>query len=443
MGADVKVSRLALAEARGMRLAVVLRTIALLTCTVWFFSAYPTVGGLPQGGVIAALAAFILIGVVYYPLIGSRWDRPWVKYVITSLDILLVCALFALIPVSRSGEVPQIIAFRSHGIHFLLPFVGLACLSLSWGLVAWTGVLIAIGWWGAFAFVVSKMDATLSWYDLPNPATLADYERVFLSVNFIGVGNRFEEMGFVLALSLILAVAVYRARSVFFAQLQAEQEREEERQGRERVSQMLGQYLPETIAGRLLNESTDLEPQVRQGTVLVADIEGFSTFAGCRKADYVIRTLNEFLAECADCISKHDGVVISYLGDGLLATFNTPLAVENSADAAMAAAEELVWLASDGNFRGQSFRLRIGLATGEVAAGMVGSSNRQAFTVYGDTVNRAARLEQLNKTTETSILVDDATRQMSSGTKPVSSVGEHRLQGSDGPVRAWAVETPD
>lgn len=443
LSAKVQANRLARAEARGLRLAILLRTLAIVACAIWFLSTYPAVGGLPRGGVIVGLATFVLIGVVYYPLIGSRWDRPWVKYAIYSLDIILLCALFVLIPVSRDPAVPQIIAFRTHGIHLLLPFIGLACLSLSWGLVAWTGTLICIGWWAAFAYVVSGMDKILSWFDLPNPASLADYERVFLSVDFIGIGNRVEETGFVLILSLTLAVAVYRARTVFFAQLRAEQERERERKGRERVSQMLGQYLPETIAQRLLATSTSLEPQVRMGTALVADIEGFSAFANDRNAGFVIETLNEFLAECADRISRRDGVVISYLGDGLLATFNTPLAVENPANAALAAAHDLIELASRRTFRGQTFRLRIGIATGEIAAGMVGSSNRQAFTVYGDTVNRGSRLEQLNKATGTVLLVDEATQSLAALSWRLGPAGCHVLQGSTAAVPVWGKVASD
>ncbi|TQV77947.1 adenylate/guanylate cyclase domain-containing protein [Denitrobaculum tricleocarpae] len=434
---DDRVSRLARAEAQGLRIAIVCRTLAVLALAVMIVISYQSADRLPRSAGAIALASFVLIGMIYYPLIGSRWDRPWAKYLLFALDILLLCACFVIIPISPSDDVPQILAFRAYGIYYLLPFIGLACLSLSWGLVAWTGAITAIGWWSAFGYVVSGMETTLSWADLPTKATVQDYEEVFLSTNFIGTGNRLEETGFVLILALILAVAVYRARSIFFAQLRAEDEREAEREARERVSQTLGQYVPETIAARLVEDSASMEPQVRRGAVLVADIEAFSSFAAGRDPHDVIETLNAFLAECTDQISRRDGVVISYLGDGFLVTFNTPLAVANPATAALQAAQDLIALTDGKSFKGHRIKLRIGIASGDIAAGIVGSEKRQAFTVYGETVNRAARLEQFNKKTGTTILMDSATREQATDFCATRCLGDHELRGLSQAVEVW------
>ena len=185
-----------------------------------------------------------------------------------------------------------------------------------------------------------------------------------------------------------------------------------------------------------------VEPQVRRASILVADIQAFSSFAADRDAREVIETLNDFLAECADTVSASGGVVISYLGDGLLASFNTPLEVDNPAVAALDAAGALHRLSAGREFGGQRLLLRIGVATGDVASGIVGSSDRQAFTVYGDTVNRAARLEELNKTTGTDILMDQATRDLLPESYSVESSGEHVLRGLADPVTAWRL-VPD
>ncbi len=423
--------RLYRAEARGLRLAIGCRTLAVLACAVWFLLSYQSVGQVPRGWGVFGLSLFVVIGAGYYPLIGSRWDRPWVKYIIYTLDVLLLCALFVVIPISPVAEVPQIIAFRAYGIYYLLPFLGLACLSMSWGLVAWTGAVIAAGWWAAFWHVTSGMERTLSWGDMPPGPTASDYERIFLSPDFISVGGRVEETGFVLITALVLSLAVYRVRQVFFAQVQAED-------AREKVSRTLGQYVPKTIANRLLDAEDALEPQVRLGSVLIVDIEQFSDFAAGREPRQVITTLNEFLAACADEVSKCDGVVVSYLGDGLLATFNTPIEVANPAQSAVTAAHALIAMSEARQFSGTQFRLRAGVATGEIAAGIVGSSSRQAFTVYGETVNRAARLEQLNKQTGSRILMDRATRDHLENADKARPAGEHRVQGSAEPVAVWA-----
>lgn len=425
--------RLYAAEARGLRLAILCRTLAVLACAIWFFLSYKSIGQLPRGWGVFGLSMFVVIGAAYYPLVGSRWDRPWVKYIIYTFDVVLLCTLFVLIPVSPADDVPQIIAFRAYGIYYLLPFLGLACLSMSWGLVAWTGTVITAGWWGAFLYVISGMEQTLSWGDLPADPTVGDYERIFLSPDFISVGGRVEETGFVMITAFVLSLAVYRVRQVFFAQVQAED-------AREKVSRTLGQYVPEAIASRLLDSEDALEPQVRLGSVLVVDIERFSDFAAGNEPHEVITTLNEFLAACADEVSKCEGVVVSYLGDGLLATFNTPIEIPNPAGSAVSAARALVAMSEARRFSGTGFRLRAGVATGEIAAGIVGSSSRQAFTVYGETVNRAARLEQLNKQTGSRILMDRPTIDHLGNAHETRPAGEHRVQGIAQPLAVWSVK---
>lgn len=433
-----RTARLTRAEQDGLRLAILCRTLALAVMLAWFVFATLAVGNTPRPWGMTALGLFVVIGAAYYFIIGTHLDRPWVKYLIYAVDMLGLCALFVLIPVSRAAEVPQIIAFRAYGIYYLLPPIALACLSLSWGLVAWTGVVACIGWWAAFAVVVGGMDRTLSWGDVPQNATRADYETVFLSIDFIGVGNRVEETGFLLMAALVLSLAVYRARRVFLAQVAAEAEREREREGRERTTRILGRYVPETIARRLVANEAGLEPQVRQGAALVLDIEGFSGYAAGRDPRTVIETLNRFLADCADAVSRCDGVVITYLGDGLLATFNTPIDVQRPGRRALDAAGDLLALSRERRYDGQHFRIRIGIASGAIASGSVGSSARQAFTVYGDTVNRAARLEQLNKTTGTQLLLDPETANALGAEVDLQSQGRHTLRGRDAPVEVWS-----
>lgn len=432
-------TRLTRAEQDGLRLAILCRTLALAVMLGWFVFATLAVGNTPRPWGMAALGLFVAIGAAYYFIIGTHLDRPWVKYLIYAVDMLGLCALFVLIPVSRAAEVPQIIAFRAYGIYYLLPPIALACLSLSWGLVAWSGLVACIGWWAAFAVVVAGMDRTLSWGDVPQNATRADYETVFLSIDFIGVGNRVEETGFLLISALVLSLAVHRARRVFLAQVAAETAREREREGRERTTRILGRYVPEAIAERLVANESGLEPQVRQGAALVLDIEGFSHYAAGRDPRTVIETLNRFLADCADLVSRRDGVVITYLGDGLLATFNTPIDVDRPGARALEAAHDLLELSCERRYDDAHFRVRIGIASGAIASGSVGSSARQAFTVYGDTVNRAARLEQLNKTTGTQLLIDAETVGALDANVALESRGRHTLRGQDTAVEVWSL----
>ncbi len=424
-------SRLLQAERKGLRLAILCRTIALGLAFIWFVSWSVLAGLVPNLWVLAALLGLLALGVGNLLVIGTPFDRWWLKYVIYGFDILGICALFVIVPISRGDAIPQIVAFRAYGIYYLFPMVALACLSLSWRLVIWSGVMVVVGWWAAFTTVVRGMDQRLSWGDMPLNAMLEDYEAVFLSFDFVGTGNRIEESASVLIAALILAVAVYRARQVFFAQVAAEAEREAERAARERIAGTLGRFVPETVARKLIADEAALAPHVRHGAALVMDIRDFTAFAADRDPEDVITTLNAFLADCADVVSDHDGIVITFTGDGFLAAFNAPLDITNPEAASLSAARALIAHAD-----GSGFAIRIGLAAGPIAAGSVGSSSRQAFTVYGDTVNRAARLEALGKTLGETVLMDETIA--NADADGLRSVGDHAIKGIAEPVPVWA-----
>lgn len=432
---EQSLERLVDAEQRGLRLAIACRTAVIAVALVWYLGTTLSTDYTPRlwGGF--ALLLFTAIGVAHLLVIGTRFDRWWLKYAIYTVDILGICALFVIIPISRSADVPQIIAFRAYGIYYLFPIVMLAGLSLSWRLVAWVGVVAVAGWWAAFFEIVSTMDRTLSWADIPTEASRRDYETIFLSIDFIGRGNRIEETGMLFAGVMILALIVYRARRIFFAQVAAEADREEERRAREQIRGTLGRYVPEAIAQRLVEAPETLEPQVRRGTALILDIADFTKFAAGRDPADVIRALGEFLADASDIVSAHEGIVISFTGDGLLASFNAPIELERPEETAVRAAVALRSMAHQ-----SGFSVRIGIASGPIAAGRIGSDRRQAFTIYGDIVNLAARLEALGKMIGESIIIDAATRDLLGDGFAIRPHGAQTLRGFDTPVAVFAVD---
>jgi class 3 adenylate cyclase len=425
--------RLARAERRGLQLALLCRTVAFGAIAVYYVVSLLVSNATPTAAGLTILSALTLLGVVNVALIGTRWDLPWLKFVTSAVDVLAICGLVAFVPPSRSGDLPQIYAFHGAGIYMLMPFVALAALSFSPRLVIFTGVTACLGWWAAFVWVVSGMERTVSWSDLPANASRAAYEAVVLSPDFIAQGSRLSEMLVLFLTTLILAIAVWRARHLFFAQVRAEAEREAERVARTRLSQQFGRYVPAAVVRRLTENPEGLAPQVRHGAAMLMDVENFTARAEGRDPRDVIAGLNGFLADCADAVSARDGVVITFTGDGLLATFNTPLEVIQPERAALDAASDLVRCAE-----AHGLTVRIGIATGPIAAGSVGSDARQAFTVYGDTVNRAARLEGLGKQLRKAILVDAATAAAAGAV--VTSCGAHELRGLSEPVAVFCLD---
>ena len=184
---------------------------------------------------------------------------------------------------------------------------------------------------------------------------------------------------------------------------------------------MFGRYVPERVAADLLSRAADgqgarLPGELGVATVMFTDIEDFSELAAELPPDSVLQLLNRYMSAITRPIAAEGGVVTSFIGDALMATFNLPNPAEDHAAAAVRAALAIDRMSHDAAFTlpGHAIpvriRTRIGIATGRVVAGSVGPDDRMAFTLVGRRVNLAARLETLNKRCGTTILVDAATR---------------------------------
>ena len=183
---------------------------------------------------------------------------------------------------------------------------------------------------------------------------------------------------------------------------------------RERFRETFGRYVDESVAATILQREGDgvLAGETREATILFTDIAGFTTIAEYLSPDALVAALNEYLETVLEPIRAHGGVVNTFIGDGLFASFNMPLACDDHACAAVRAAIDIQRAVGGRTFGdlGVAFATRIGISTGHVIGGSVGAGQRLTFTLLGDTVNLAARLEQLNKDYGTRILVSDSTR---------------------------------
>ena len=184
---------------------------------------------------------------------------------------------------------------------------------------------------------------------------------------------------------------------------------------RERFRETFGRYVDESVAATILKREGEgvLAGETREATILFTDIAGFTTIAEHLAPDALVAALNEYLETVLEPIRAHGGVVNTFIGDGLFASFNMPLACESHACAAVRAAIEIQRAVGGRTFgdMGAAFATRIGISTGHVIGGSVGAGRRLTFTLLGDTVNLAARLEQLNKDYGTRILVSNSTRE--------------------------------
>jgi adenylate cyclase len=219
---------------------------------------------------------------------------------------------------------------------------------------------------------------------------------------------------------------------------------------RERVRDVFSRFVPEPVVDDVLK---NVDKNLRLGgerelvTVLFSDIRGFTGFSETRPPETVIDVLNRYLTSMTDVILKHGGTLVTFMGDGIMAVFGAPISMDDHADRALAAAREMAgpaldrfndWLRSAGH--GDGFRIGIGLNSGAVMAGNVGSERRLEYTVIGDTTNTASRIEGMTKGTPHTIYLSESTRLMLAGPHPeLEHVDELDVRGRRAKVVIWTI----
>jgi adenylate cyclase len=219
---------------------------------------------------------------------------------------------------------------------------------------------------------------------------------------------------------------------------------------RARVRDAFARFLPESMVDEMLSRADgDLRLSgVRLvSTVLFADLRSFTSFAERTPPDEVIAVLNRYFGEMSDAVLDNGGTLVAFLGDGLIAVFGAPVECDDHADRAVAAAREMLthrlprfndWAREHGY--GDGFRMGIGMSSGPLMSGNVGSERRLEYTAIGDTVNTASRIESLTKELGHPVLLTESTRDLL--TAPVADlffVDELTVRGRRSPTRVWSL----
>ena len=208
---------------------------------------------------------------------------------------------------------------------------------------------------------------------------------------------------------------------------------------RDRITNLFGQHVSPQVVERLMVEGASTESDIRRVAVMFVDFRSFTAGARSRTPQEVVDRLDGAFAILVDILDRHGGIVNKFLGDGFLALFGAPLEAPDPAHRAVAAAREML----EANARineATSWPLRIGIGIhlGEVVAGSIGSPRHKEYTVIGDTVNFASRLEALNKDFNSQFLISEAVRDaVGEACDDAVSLGEVAIRGYEQPMAVW------
>ncbi len=211
---------------------------------------------------------------------------------------------------------------------------------------------------------------------------------------------------------------------------------------RERIRETFGRYVDESVASTILERQGDANGEIRDATILFTDIAGFTTIAEYLQPHELVAALNEYLETVLEPIRAHGGVVNTFIGDGLFASFNMPLPCADHARAAVRAAIDIQRAVGERTFgdHGVALATRIGISTGPVIGGSIGAGQRMSFTLLGDTVNLAARLEELNKHHGTRILASQSTREACGDEFAFAALGSVPVRGRSETIAIFSID---
>jgi adenylate cyclase len=400
-------------------LAIVLAV--LLCCTLTAVNFFPEFarrmfrGGLPGWVPLAGIGPFVLyeFGVLFVLRWRAARNKDFPRYgrfanalIETSLPSVIIFVL------SHHMEPATVLGFWPPMLYFV--FILLSTLRLDFWLSVWTGAVAAVQLLALAAWLMPLQ----AFSELPQYSLTYNISRSIV----------------LLASGVIAGIVAGSLRRQFDKSVAAAA-------ARDRVTNMFGQHVSPAVVDRLLATQSEPPSEMRTVCVLFLDIRGFTAMTRRRAAGETVALLNDFFGEMIEIVDRHNGIINKFLGDGFLALFGAPLEDPKAAMNALAAARGMLDAVDAWNLRRPDTALRVGIGIhiGEAVTGTVGSPQRKEYTVIGDTVNLAARLEQLTKETGARLLVSSSVHAATTGADGATDLGALAVRGYDEGVRVWRV----
>ena len=385
-------------EQAGLSFAFAARSIAVVAVAIWL----PTIVDAPRVYYyLAFVAGFFVLGLVPYLLRRHRYARL-VKFAFTLLDVILITAVIIVPPpdaIAIDWPIQMRVRFAEY-LYLLLLLIGSA-LSYSPINVLWTGLCVIVVWSTGVLTLYNLPDTIRVTPGDPLPADVA--LQTVLSPTFVSPFMLGNQVVLTAIATGLLAAAVARSRRMLLRHTRAEVTRAD-----------LARYVSPDVADAMIGGRRDFgEPTARDVAVLFADLVGFTALAERLPPGRIVTLLTSFHARACRVVFRNGGTLDKYLGDGFMAVFGTldddPEAPARAVRCAIELQAEMDrWNAKRAARGAAAVPLGIGVHAGRVVVGNVGADARLEFTVIGDTVNVASRLERLTREHGCRIAVSEA-----------------------------------
>ena len=414
------------------------RLVALFVLSFWA----ATLPFERSSGYLLAIAAFALLGIAPYVLTIRGFGGVAVVAVFVLLDASLLTYILIVPPSFYvEGWTPQI-NLRLTNFLFMGIFLISMALSYSPWLVIWAGTTSLLAWTGGFIWIAGLPETVLSSSrdTLDTGMSPEAVIQLFLDRNTVSVTAFFSQIVFLVLTTLVLTVTVWRSRHLVRSQVAAE-----------RARTALSRYFSPNIVKALSTRSAALDrPVVQPAAILFADMVGFTALTEHMPPAELIGLLREFHGRLAEVTFAHGGTVDKYIGDEIMVHFGTPEPRDDDPVRALTCAAAMIRAIRDWNLvratkREVNIAIGIGIHYGNVVAGNIGHAQRLEYTVLGDTVNVANRLERLTRETHSTLVVSEALVEAirKRGSNPDTIVvglridEDHEVRGRDQAISIW------
>ncbi len=394
--------------------------LVLIFATLFAFapSTAPEVGYQPVPWALAGYFVFTMIR-----LIGSHRGKlpDWLLVVSVVIDISLLMALIWSFHIQYMQ--PASFYLKAPTMIYVFIFIALRALRYEPRFILIAGATAAIGWLFLVLYVI---------YSVPEDPMITRNYVTYLTSNTILIGAEIDKILSILLVTAVLAIAILRAqrtlnRAVIDSMAAAD----------------LSRFVSREVAEHITSADVAIQPgdgESKIATVMFTDIEGFSTISEKLSPQELAGMLNEYFSALSEVIDKHGGNISQFIGDMLVVTYNASSLNEDHALNAIRTALGIQAVTKSRTFgKGATLKTRCGINTGEIVVGAVGTSDRLVFTVHGDNVNIAARLEPLNKKYGSYILAGENTEKACRDECDFEPVGEVTVRGRATPTKNFTV----